>query len=61
MTCILRMHLAMMLLHSLGTAQTFWFFALFCVLAFITVYRLIPETKGQSFEQIQAHWNNITH
>ncbi|HEY0609139.1 MAG TPA: MFS transporter [Chitinophaga sp.] len=50
-----------MLLHSLGTAQTFWFFALFCVLAFITVYRLIPETKGQSFEQIQAHWNNITH
>ncbi|WP_298739603.1 MFS transporter [uncultured Chitinophaga sp.] len=50
-----------MLLHSLGTAQTFWFFALFCVLAFITVYRLIPETKGQSFEQIQGHWNNITH
>ncbi|HEY1166401.1 MAG TPA: MFS transporter [Chitinophaga sp.] len=50
-----------MLLHSFGTAQTFWFFALFCVLAFITVYRLIPETKGQSFEQIQTHWNNITH
>lgn len=50
-----------MLLHSLGTAQTFWFFALFCVLAFITVYRLIPETKGQSFEQIQSNWNNITH
>ena len=50
-----------MLLHSLGTAQTFWFFALFCVLAFITVYRLIPETKGQSFEQIQTHWTNITH
>jgi len=50
-----------MLLHSLGTAQTFWFFALFCVLAFITVYRLIPETKGQSFEQIQTHWTNLTH
>lgn len=50
-----------MLLHSLGTAQTFWFFALFCVLAFITVYRLVPETKGQSFEQIQTHWKNIMH
>ena len=50
-----------MLLQSLGTAQTFWFFALFCVLAFITVYRLIPETKGQSLEQIQTHWNKLIH
>lgn len=42
-----------MLLNSLGTAQTFWFFALFCLLAFIAVYKLLPETKGKSLEQIQ--------
>jgi SP family arabinose:H+ symporter-like MFS transporter len=42
-----------MLLHSLGTAETFWFFALFCLLAFIAVYKLLPETKGKSLEQIQ--------
>ncbi len=50
-----------MLLKGIGTASTFWFFSLFCVLAFITVYKLVPETKGQSIEQIQANWNNLTH
>ncbi|WP_074239074.1 MFS transporter [Chitinophaga niabensis] len=47
------------LLHELGTAQTFWFFAAFCVLAFITVYKLLPETKGQSFEEIQRTMRHI--
>lgn len=48
-----------MMLQSLGTPQTFWCFALFCVLAFIVVYRLVPETKGQSIEEIQRHWDKI--
>ncbi|HEY8957389.1 MFS transporter [Chitinophaga sp.] len=39
-----------------GTPQTFWCFALCCVFAFITVYKLVPETKGQSMEDIQRHW-----
>ncbi|HJT75019.1 MAG TPA: MFS transporter, partial [Chitinophaga sp.] len=47
-----------MLLKAWGTAQTFWFFAAFCLCAFITVYRLLPETKGQSFEQIRQYWKN---
>lgn len=42
-----------MLLSSFGTAQTFWFFAVFCLLAFVAVYKLLPETKGKSLEQIQ--------
>jgi SP family arabinose:H+ symporter-like MFS transporter len=46
------------LLRNLGTAQTFWFFAAFCLCAFIAVYRLLPETKGQSFEQIEQYWKN---
>ncbi|ACU59914.1 MFS transporter [Chitinophaga pinensis] len=46
------------LLRNLGTAQTFWFFAVFCLAAFIAVYRLLPETKGQSFEQIEQYWKN---
>jgi SP family arabinose:H+ symporter-like MFS transporter len=46
------------LLRNLGTAQTFWFFAVFCAGAFVVVYRLLPETKGQSFEQIEAYWKS---
>jgi len=44
------------LLREIGTAYTFWFFAFFCVVAFITVYRLLPETKGKSLEEIETFW-----
>jgi SP family arabinose:H+ symporter-like MFS transporter len=44
------------LLQRIGTAYTFWLFALFCLIAFITVYKLLPETKGKSLEQIEKDW-----
>ena len=44
------------LLKVIGTAGTFWCFAAFCAIAFITVYKLLPETKGKSLEQIEAGW-----
>jgi len=39
-----------------GTAWTFWFFAGCCVVAFATVWRLLPETKGKSLEAIDVYW-----
>ena len=33
-----------------------WLFALFCVLAWVWIYFRVPETKGQSLEQIQQLW-----
>lgn len=44
------------LLENIGPAFTFWFFAFWCVLAFVTVYRLLPETKGKSLEAIEREW-----
>ncbi len=44
------------LLKTAGTPATFWIFAAFCVIAFITVYKLLPETKGKSLEQIESEW-----
>jgi len=44
------------LLENFGNAFTFWFFSLFCLLAFLTVYFLLPETKGKSLEQIESFW-----
>lgn len=44
------------LLKSIGTAFTFWLFAVCCVIAFITVYKLLPETKGKSLEEIESGW-----
>ncbi len=44
------------LLKEIGSAGTFWFFAFFCLVAFIAVYKLLPETKGKSLEQIENDW-----
>lgn len=44
------------LLNEIGSAGTFWFFAFFCIVAFIAVYKLLPETKGKSLEQIENDW-----
>ncbi|MFT3946130.1 MAG: sugar porter family MFS transporter [Agriterribacter sp.] len=43
-------------LRSWGTAATFWMFATFCLIGFIVVAKLLPETKGQSLEQIEDFW-----
>lgn len=45
-----------MLLASLGPAVTFWFFAAFCLITFFVVYKMLPETKGRSLEEIQRMW-----
>lgn len=45
-----------LMLAAWGSAWTFWFFAFCCAIAFITVYYLLPETKGESLEVIEAHW-----
>lgn len=42
------------LLKQAGAAATFWVFAFFCLVAFITVYKLLPETKGKSLEEIES-------
>ena len=46
------------LLKSIGTAATFWVFATFCVIALVIVYKLLPETKGKTLEEIESDWKN---
>lgn len=45
-----------MLLDSIGSAFTFWIYMIMAVFAFIFVYKLIPETKGKSLEEIERYW-----
>ncbi len=44
------------LLSAGGAAFTFWFFAIFCGVAFLFIYKMVPETKGKSLEEIQKMW-----
>ncbi len=45
-----------MLLDSIGSAFTFWIYMVMAVFALVFVYKLIPETKGKSLEEIERYW-----
>ncbi|XP_075435104.1 solute carrier family 2, facilitated glucose transporter member 8 isoform X1 [Ascaphus truei] len=44
------------LMDSLTSYGTFWFFSAFCVLNVIFTVFYVPETKGKTLEQIEAHF-----
>ena len=41
---------------AIGESTTFFLFAALCVVSFVFVWRLVPETKGRSLEEIQERW-----
>ncbi|TQS43057.1 sugar porter family MFS transporter [Cryptosporangium phraense] len=43
------------LMNAIGTGPTFWLYALFNVVAFVFLYRKMPELTGHSLEQIEDH------
>jgi sugar porter (SP) family MFS transporter len=46
------------LVDTIGNALTFWLFALFCGFGWVWIYVTVPETKGQSLEQIETMWKD---
>lgn len=46
-----------MLNRLFNGAFPFWFFAAFCVAALLFVWRLVPETKGKTLEEIEEMWD----
>jgi MFS family permease len=47
------------LVALLGHAWTFWTYGAIAVGAWFFCYRLVPETKGKTLEQIEAHWRSV--
>ena len=41
---------------AIGESKTFFLFSALCIVSFVFVYRLVPETKGRSLEEIQERW-----
>lgn len=44
------------LVNGIGIASTFWLYASVCVFGLVWGFYYIPETKGRSLEDIEAHW-----
>jgi SP family galactose:H+ symporter-like MFS transporter len=44
------------LVGVLGHAGTFWLYGVVAIGAWVFFYLLVPETKGKTLEQIEAHW-----
>ncbi len=42
------------IINTIGTGQTFWLYAAFNVIAFVVLYRTMPELTGRSLEQIEG-------
>lgn len=47
------------LLEAVGGARTFLVFAVLCVLAFVFVFRVIPETKNKSLPEIETQFQEL--
>jgi MFS transporter, SP family, galactose:H+ symporter len=48
------------LVEAVGSSLTFWLFALLCAVAWVWIYRTVPETKHKSLEDIQRMWASQT-
>jgi SP family galactose:H+ symporter-like MFS transporter len=49
------------LIQALGRPGTFWLYGLVGIGAWFFAYFLVPETKGRSLEEIEAHWRAGKH
>ena len=48
------------LLEKLGGAFTFWLFMVNAIILLIFTWKMIPETRGRTLEEIEKSWNNST-
>lgn len=49
-----------MLLESIGSAYTFWIFMAMSIIAFVFVWKIVPETKGKTLEEIEKTWHKAS-
>jgi sugar porter (SP) family MFS transporter len=56
LACILVTSTFLSLVEAFGSTGAFWLYAAMSVLNFLFIWRVMPETKGRSLEEIERSW-----
>jgi sugar porter (SP) family MFS transporter len=56
LACILVTATFLSLVEAVGSAGAFWMYALLSAVNFVFMWRVLPETKGRSLEEIERSW-----
>lgn len=54
--CLLITLTFLSLLNAVGAAGAFWIYASLCLVTFVFVWKIAPETRGRSLEEIERFW-----
>jgi SP family arabinose:H+ symporter-like MFS transporter len=44
------------LIGSIGNAYTFWIYMIVAAITFLFIWKMVPETKGKTLEEIEKSW-----
>lgn len=56
LACILVAYTFLSLVEAVGSTGAFWIYAALSVVNFLFMWRVLPETKGRSLEEIERSW-----
>jgi MFS family permease len=56
LACILVAYTFLSLVEALGSTGAFWIYAGLSAINFVFMWRVLPETKGRSLEEIERSW-----
>lgn len=56
LACLLLTSTFLSLVSAIQASGTFWVYAAICVFTFVFIWRVTPETKGKTLEEIERMW-----
>ena len=56
LACILVAYTYLSLVEAVGSTGAFWVYAVLSAVNFLFLWRVLPETKGRSLEEIERSW-----
>jgi MFS family permease len=54
--CILITYTFLSLVKAVGSTVAFWIYGALSVVCFVFLWKVVPETKGRSLEEIERSW-----